>query len=110
MQFNTREINGSRVRLRYRVELDYQVEGQSEFLLNVHAAHTAHQQIIEEAFIVLPRSPVAVEEDAVLRNRIASFHASGGTIGIRYAATAVEDCLNGVVLPAHTDLAVSTAQ
>jgi hypothetical protein len=35
MRFNPQETTGSRVRLRYSVELHYELAGPAEFLLNV---------------------------------------------------------------------------
>ena len=48
MQFNTQDVAGSRVRLRYAVELNYTVNGFAEFLINIHAARTPRQKIVEE--------------------------------------------------------------
>jgi transglutaminase-like putative cysteine protease len=86
MQFTTQALNGSRIRLRYSVELDYDVGGQSEFLLNVHAARTPRQQVVEEFFRVTPERTVTLGEDAATGNRIASFNAMFGTIGVHYSA------------------------
>jgi transglutaminase-like putative cysteine protease len=86
VRFNQQEISGSRVRLHYSVELDYVVSGPSEFVLDVHAAHTARQVVAEEYFSVTPWRGVSLSEDPVTRNRLAAFTASRGTINVRYAA------------------------
>jgi transglutaminase-like putative cysteine protease len=84
MQFNTQEIAGSRVRLRYAVELYYTVNGFSEFLISVHAARTPRQKVIEESFVIDPPRTVLLSEDPTTGNRIASFNASSGQIRIAY--------------------------
>jgi transglutaminase-like putative cysteine protease len=86
VRFNPQEIAGSRVRLHYSVGLDYVVRGPSEFVLDVHAAHTARQVVYEEYFSVAPWRGVALSEDPVTRNRLAVFAATSGTIAVRYAA------------------------
>jgi transglutaminase-like putative cysteine protease len=86
MQFTTQEVAGSRVRLRYAVELNYTVNGFSEFLLNVHAARTPRQNVIEESFSIEPKRTVLLSEDPATSNRIASFNASSGDVQIRYSA------------------------
>ena len=85
MRFNTQEINGSRVRLHYSVDLEYEAQGQAEFLLNVHAARTSRQQVLKEYFSVTPERPVALAEDAATGNRIASFDSGAGLINVRYS-------------------------
>jgi hypothetical protein len=59
---------GHRVRLRYSVELNYDVAGPSAFLLNVHAAQTACQRVVEEFFDTTPQREVALDEDASTGN------------------------------------------
>src|SRR5664279_1124660 len=86
MRFNPQEVAGSRVRLHYSVDLDYVVSGPSEFVLDVHAAHTARQVVCEEYFGVTPWRGVMLSEDPVTRNRLAAFAANSGTIAVRYAA------------------------
>ena len=84
MQFNTQEVAGSRVRLNYSVELFYTVNGFSEFLINVHAARTPRQKVIEESFRIEPARTVLLSEDPSTANRIASFNASSGPLTIAY--------------------------
>lgn len=77
---------GSRVRLRYHVELAYDVAGPSAFLLNVHAAQTPRQQVIDEFFSITPHREVTLDEDAATGNRIAAFDVASGAVLVRYAA------------------------
>jgi transglutaminase-like putative cysteine protease len=86
MHFNAQVVWGSRARLRYSVELDYIVEGPSEFLLNVHAAGNRRQAVIEEYFSIDPRRDVSLSEDPFTGNRIAAFASASGSIVVRYAA------------------------
>src|SRR5205814_9985597 len=87
MLFNPQEVAGSRVRLRYAVELAYTVNGFSEFLINVHAARTPRQKVIEESFVIDPPRTVLLSDDPSTANRIASFNAASGQIRIAYQGT-----------------------
>ncbi len=77
---------GSRVRLHYNIELRYELCGPTEFLLNVHAAQTARQLVIEEHFELTPCQPVTLDVDPTCGNRIAAFGAATGIVTARYAA------------------------
>jgi transglutaminase-like putative cysteine protease len=85
MRFNPRETIGSRVRLRYCVELHYELAGPAEFLMIVHAAQTARQTVVEEFFDLAPFHPSSLEVDSVSGNRIAAFSASSRQLSVRYA-------------------------
>jgi transglutaminase-like putative cysteine protease len=98
MRFNPQEITGSRVRLRYGVELHYDVAGPAEFLLNVHAAKTARQAVVEEAFTLAPGLPFTLDADPATGNRIVSFSAPAGNVAASYAATV--DIAHRIVDPA----------
>jgi transglutaminase-like putative cysteine protease len=74
-----------RVVIRYRVELGFDVLGTSEFLLNVHAARTAHQRVLAEAFSVSPACAVRVDTDGLAGNRIARFAAEQGRVQAVYS-------------------------
>jgi len=80
------DLAGKRVRLRYSIDLDYDVSGPSEFLLNVHAARTPLQQVIEESFSLTPEGMIVLDEDSATGNRIASFDARSGLLRVRYSA------------------------
>jgi transglutaminase-like putative cysteine protease len=98
MRFNMQEISGSRARLRYTVELDYIVDAPSEFLLNVHAARTRRQQVVEEFFSIQPYRDFTLIEDPVNGNRLAVFNIASGAIVVRYAA--VVEIAHRIVDPA----------
>ncbi len=86
MRFSAQEITGSRVGIRYAVELTYQIDGPADFLLNVHAAVTPRQSVAEEQFSVQPVVPTMVEADPATGNRIAAFHGQVGTMRATYSA------------------------
>lgn len=86
MRFNPQETTGSRVRLRYRVHLHYNVNARSEFLLNIHAAQTPRQTVLEESFEVLPHAPARIETDPAVGNRLAIFGTDSPTVDVRYEA------------------------
>ena len=86
MHFNPREVLGSRVRLRYSVQLRYEVLGPAEFIMNVHAAANGCQAIVEEIFSTDPYRDTTIDVDPATGNRIASFDAFAGDLTVRYAA------------------------
>jgi len=65
--------------------LRYDVTGVSDFLLNVHAARTLRQTVVEESFEVVPYVPWSVDSDPSTGNRIAAFRADAGAVNVRYA-------------------------
>src|SRR5262245_39463461 len=67
------DLKPARVCLRYSVGLRYAVDGPAEFLLNIHAARTARQRIVDEIFEVSPPRRATVAEDPATGNRIAAF-------------------------------------
>ncbi|MEO8133431.1 MAG: transglutaminase family protein [Betaproteobacteria bacterium] len=86
MRFNPQETTGSIVRLRYTVDLEYEVQGSSDFVLNVHAARTPQQTVVEESCSLDPFNEVAVDQDSIIANRLCTFAAGPGTLRFRYAA------------------------
>lgn len=88
MRFHPHETTGSRVRIRYSVDLQYEVGGKSDFLLNVHAAQTLRQTVSAENFRVTPSLRWTVEIDPTTGNRVARFSSEGGTLDVHYDALA----------------------
>jgi transglutaminase-like putative cysteine protease len=86
MRFSPHDVATSRVRLRYSVELHYDVLGPSEFLMNVHAANNGCQTVDEEIFSTDPHREVRLDVDPSTGNRIAGFEAFAGDLTVRYAA------------------------
>lgn len=86
MRSNPQELAGSRVRLRYEVDLHYEVAGPAEFILNVHAAKTRRQRVVDEQFSILPDVARRVDAQPATGNRIAMFSAQPGNFTIAYSA------------------------
>src|SRR5207247_5222929 len=55
-------------------------------LLNVHAAKTARQVVLDEQFVLTPPQPWSVSADPGTRNRIAAFNAPPGGLTVDYEA------------------------
>jgi len=86
MRSNPQETSGSRVRLRYGVRLVYEITARAAFLVNVHAAKTARQVVLDERFALIPQQPVSVSLDPCTRNRVAAFEAPAGNLTVEYEA------------------------
>lgn len=86
MRSNPQETSGSRVRLRYSVQLRYEAAGAAAFLLNVHAAKTVRQIVLDEQFTIEPAQPWSVSADPITRSRIAAFNAPAGGLQVNYEA------------------------
>lgn len=87
MRLETTEIAGSRVRIDYSVELNYEVLTPSEFVFNVHAAQTAQQQVDDESVFVTPFVPWTLETDPLYGNRLLRTQAEVGALQLRYAGS-----------------------
>lgn len=101
MRFNPHETTGSRVRIRYSVDLRYEVGAKSDFLLNVHAAATERQRVIEEEFSVTPEVPWTVQTDETTGNRIAKFSSDAPIVTAHYAG--LVEIAHRIVDPADVD-------
>ena len=86
MRFNPQEVTGSGVRLRYSVDLRYDMRGPADILLNVHAAQTNCQRVLEERFDLSTGAVHSVATDPLTGNRIASFRAAPGELFATYWA------------------------
>jgi transglutaminase-like putative cysteine protease len=75
----------NRTRIRYKVELHYEVLAPTDFIFNVHAAVTPQQRVLDESVTVTPDAPVEVETEPSTGNRLLRTRAAGaGTFGLRY--------------------------
>ena len=76
------------VRLKFHIELKYEIAEQpSDFILNIHAAHTACQTVVSETLRLSPSVPHALYTDAELGNRYLRLHAQPGGLTVGYEAT-----------------------
>src|SRR5689334_11068382 len=64
------EAVGSRTRLRYNVELLYEVLAPTDFIFNVHAQNTAQQKVLSESVALMPDVPFVVEREPAAGNRL----------------------------------------
>ena len=86
MRCDLQEIADSRVRLKYRVALEYEVAGDADFLLNVHAAKTHRQLVVAEQFELSTGNAYSLATDPANGNRIVSFSAGPGKLVAKYEA------------------------
>jgi len=86
MRFNPQDTTGSRIRLRYSIDLHYELSAPSEFLLNIHAAQTPRQSVFEESCEITPYRPSAIDSDPATGNRIAAFSADSPQLDVHYSA------------------------
>ncbi len=75
------------VRIKFSIELKYQIDGYaSDFIFNVHAARTQCQALVTENFEVSQAVPVSSFVDAENGNRYARLRAEPGSLAVRYDA------------------------
>ena len=76
------------IRLRLTLELDYQVLSPgSDFIFNIHAAHTERQHVLEETLVVNQNVATRVDTDPVTLNRYLRISAMAGPLSVYYSAT-----------------------
>jgi transglutaminase-like putative cysteine protease len=84
MRHEPTELTGSRTRIRYKVELLYEVLAPTDFIFNVHAACTPQQQVRNESVTLTPYAPFAVETEPSTGNRLLRTHGEPGAFHVRY--------------------------
>lgn len=87
MRHETAAIAGSRIRIGYTLDLDYDVSGPAEFVFNIHAARSDHQRVLTEAVILDPPLASRVDVEPSSGNRLLRLHAESGRLLVRYMAT-----------------------
>ena len=76
------------IRLRLSLELDHDIaEPGCDFIFNIHAAHTARQQVISEALTLSQNVVPNVETDPATLNRYMRVKALAGPLKVAYSAT-----------------------
>ncbi len=76
------------IRLRLSLELDYEVASPGcDFIFNIHAAHTARQQVLQEWLSVSQDLYQTVDTDPVTLNRYLRLSARPGPLRVSYSAT-----------------------
>jgi transglutaminase-like putative cysteine protease len=85
------------IRLKLAIELDYDVAAPSDFIFNIHAAHTEHQRVLDECLSLSQNVPTTVDTDPATHNRYLRLSALPGHLQVRYSATV--DLLHHVEQP-----------
>lgn len=76
------------VRLQLSLELNYDIQGQgSDFIFNIHNAHTRHQVVLHEWLELSQAIPSDIYTDPATLNRYLRLHAEAGQLTVRYQST-----------------------
>ncbi len=76
----------SRTRIRYSVDLLYDVFVPTDFIFSVHAAETSHQRVIAELVTLNPPVGFVVEREPAAGNRLLRARTDGGRFTVGYSA------------------------
>jgi transglutaminase-like putative cysteine protease len=79
-------IAGSRIRIRYTLDLHYEVFGPADFIFNIHASRSDQQRVRSEALVVDPPVAWRVDTEPPLCNRLLRLRAAAGPLDVRYVA------------------------
>lgn len=75
------------IKLKFSIALDYIVSNQpSDFIFNIHAAQTQHQQVVTETLDINQSVSPQFYEDMACGSRFMRIKANPGQLSIRYAA------------------------
>jgi len=99
MRHESTEVAGSRVRIEYALDLDYDVAGPSDFIFLIHAARRAQQRVLAESLIVEPHVDWRIEIEPHFGNRLLRLRAPDGPLHVRYVGTVEVD--HYMAEPAH---------
>src|SRR5512144_834797 len=91
MRHESTEVAGSRVRIEYKLDLDYEVAGPSDFIFLIHAARTAQQRVLAESLAVEPDVEWRVEIEPHFGNRLLRLRASDGGLHVSYVGSVEVD-------------------
>jgi len=80
------EADGSRVRIDYRVDLHYEVEGPSDFIFLIHPARTPRQAVRAESLLLDPPVAHRLDTDAATGNRPLRLRADAGALDVALQA------------------------
>jgi len=83
------------VRMDYRVKLQYEAQGHSDFVLNICPARTRAQRALNETLAVEGATPSYTFTDPITANRINRLYTEGGLVTVSYAGIVeLEQTLN----------------
>ena len=85
------EVSGSRVRIGYTLDLDYDVVGPADFIFILHAARSEQQRVLTEAVVIEPAVDWRVETEPHFGNRLLRLRAPAGPLHVRYMGTVEVD-------------------
>ena len=84
-------IAGSRVRIGYTLDLDYEAAGPADFIFIIHAARTEQQRVLTESVVIDPTADWRVETEPHFGNRLLRLRAPAGSLRVRYMGTVEVD-------------------
>jgi transglutaminase-like putative cysteine protease len=84
MRLDSTAVAGSRVRIGYTLDLEYDASGPSDFIFIIHAARTAQQRVLTEAVVIEPAVDWRVETEPHFGNRLLRLRAPAGPLHVRY--------------------------
>ena len=75
------------IRMDYQVNLQYEAQGHSDFVLNICPARTRSQRVLNETFTVEGATPSYTFTDPITANRVNRLYTDGGPVTVRYGGT-----------------------
>jgi transglutaminase-like putative cysteine protease len=84
MRDDSAPLSTSRTRLRYKVELRYEVLARTDFIFDVHAARTPQQTVLSESVSLDPDVPFVVDTEPAAGNRLLRTQCAPGSFKVRY--------------------------
>lgn len=76
------------IRIELQIDLNYEIDQNgADFVLNIHAAHTANQRVAAENFMVSQPVGTKMHTDQATGNRYMYLHAMPGNLTLSYAAS-----------------------
>ena len=75
------------IRMDYQVNLQYEAQGHSDFVLNICPARTRSQRVMNESFTVEGATPSYTFTDPITANRVNRLYTEGGQVTVRYSGT-----------------------
>ena len=83
-QVEPEQLAGTKVRIAYTIDLHYDVFAPSDFVFNIHAAHTDQQRVLSETVAIDPQGAWRVETEPWLGNRLLRLRAQAGALDVHY--------------------------
>lgn len=84
-------LSGSRVRIAYTLDLDYELFSPADFIFLIHAARGSQQRVVKETLDITPNVNWRVEIEPHFGNRMLRLRAGEGALHLRYEGTVEVD-------------------